>query len=62
MGGTWGEVRGQTKIETYLRYVDRCEGWPGSHYPTPTGKKWCYKQMQWDDKGEEWVLSFRFHK
>jgi len=30
MGGYWGEVRGSTKIETYLAYVEQCEGWPGT--------------------------------
>ena len=54
MGGYGGEVRGKAKIETYLRYVEKCEEWDLSHSPEPT--------MVWDDKRKEWVLEFRFSK
>jgi len=60
--GTGGKVRGGTKIETYLRYVEKCESWPGSHDPDPEYKKHCYKSMEWDDETEEWVLSYFWHK
>ena len=35
MGGMWGEVRADHKIDTYLRCVEECEGWPGTHDPNP---------------------------
>ena len=62
MGGYWGEVRGSTKIETYLAYVEQCEGWPGTHDPDPSGKKWCYRQMERDPQTGEWTLRYRAHK
>lgn len=60
--GTGGEVRGKTKIQTYIKYKERCESWPGSHAPDPDGKKYCYKCMEWDDRREEWVLPYFWHK
>lgn len=62
MGGMWGEVRGRTKIETYLKYVEDCEGkeeW--SKDPDPAGKKYCYRQMERDEDTGEWVLEFHLH-
>lgn len=62
MGGMWGEVRGATKIETYLKYVEECEGWPLAHNPDPKYKKWCKRQMERDPETREFVLKFRFEK
>lgn len=61
MGGTSGEISGATKIETYLKYVEQCEKWDGSHHPDPKGKKWCKSQMVRDVQTGEWVLSYHFH-
>lgn len=60
MGGYNGEVRGSTKIETYLNYVQQCESWTLDHSPEPKNKKYCKKQMQWDSTKKQWVLKFRF--
>jgi hypothetical protein len=62
MGGYSGEVRGSTKIETYLRYVEKCEEWELDHSPEPKNKKFCKKSMIWDQSKAEWVLEFRFSK
>jgi len=62
MGGYGGEVRGKTKIETYLRYVDKCEEWDLAHSPEPKHKKYCKKAMVWDEQRREWILEFRFSK
>lgn len=60
MGGYSGKVRGSTKIETYLRYVEKGEEWGMdlSHNPEPKSKKFCKKLMVWDDVREQWVLEF----
>jgi hypothetical protein len=62
MGGYNGEVRGSTKIETYLKYVERCEDWELEHKPEPKHKKLCKRLMVWDQTHEQWVLKFRFSK
>jgi hypothetical protein len=60
MGGYNGEVRGGTKIETYLKYIQRCESWELDHNPEPKNKKYCKRQMEWDPERKHWVLKFRF--
>jgi hypothetical protein len=62
MGGYSGEVRGGTKIETYLRYVDKCEEWGLDHNPEAKYKKLCKRLMVRDPEKEQWVLKFRFSK
>jgi hypothetical protein len=62
MGGYGGEVRGSTKIETYLRYVEKCEEWDLDHSPEPKNKKFCKRWMTWDEARKEWILEFRFSK
>ena len=68
MGGEYGEVRGKTKIECYLAYIEHCEGWAGnddfndfSQSPDVRHKKVCYKEMEWDPEEKEWVLHFHLH-
>jgi hypothetical protein len=65
MGGESGEVRGKTKIETYVKYVEYCESWAGgagcTQCPESSYKKVCYKEMQWDPAREEWVLQYHLH-
>ena len=42
MGGTNGEVRGQSKIETYLKYLEEVEGLGDTfqdRHPDPKYKK-----------------------
>jgi hypothetical protein len=62
VGGFWSEVRGDTKVETYLKYVDKCEGTPFSPHPHPRYKKSCYREMERDPETREWVLRYRFEK
>jgi hypothetical protein len=62
VGGYRGEVRGKSKADTYLRYLEECERWDLSRYPDPKCKKSCKKQMVWDDTQKEWVLKFRFSR
>lgn len=64
MGGTVGEVRGQSKIEVYERYVDLVEHVGdtfGDRYPDPAYKKFTKRQMEQDPETGEWVLSYRLH-
>ena len=64
MGGTSGEARGASKIEAYLNYVDRVEGWGDtfqSHSPNPQNKKLCKRQMVQDPATGEWVLHYHLH-
>ena len=53
MGGYGGEVRGKSKIETYLRYVKKCEEWDLDRNPDPKYKKFCKKSMVWDAARKE---------
>ncbi len=62
MGGYGGTVKGKSKIETYLRYKEKCEEWDLDRHPDPKCKKFCKKSMIWDDARKEWVLEFRFSK
>ena len=62
MAGGNGSVRGKSKIETYLRYVETAEAngdW--SSIPDARHKKACEKAMTWDPDVEEWVLHFHLH-
>jgi hypothetical protein len=64
MGGMRDEVRGPSKIETYLKYVDVVEGFGGmfqEHSPDPKNKKGCKRLMVQDPDTGEWVLYFRLH-
>lgn len=62
MGGTNGEVRGQSKIEVYLEYVEMTEDTIfETKIPDPTYKKYCKKMMVQDPETEEWVLSYHLH-
>ena len=64
MGGYTGEVRGLSKIDTYLRYVEEVEGFGAtfqSHNPDPKYKKECRRRMIQDPHTGEWVLPFHLH-
>lgn len=64
MGGTRGEVRGKSKVETYLKYVDLVEGYGDTfpdRIPDPAHKKHCKREMVLDPQTEEWVLYYRLH-
>ena len=64
MGGMTDQVRGQSKIETYLRYVEEVEGYGDlfqEHDPNPRNKKLCKKLMVQDPYTGEWVLHFHLH-
>lgn len=62
MGGLVDEVRGKSKIETYLRYKEVAENEMfTTRIPNPVNKKLCKKSMVWDPNTEEWVLHFHLH-
>jgi hypothetical protein len=61
MGGSVGEVRGSTKIETYLAYVEEAEDDQGHWDPPVRLKKVCKRLMEKDPETEEWVLRYRWH-
>lgn len=64
MGGMTGEVRGQSKIDAYLRYVEELESANGvfqTHEPDPKFKKYCKSLMVQDPDSGEWVLRFHLH-
>jgi hypothetical protein len=64
MGGTRDQVRGKSKIETYLAYVDLV-GAHGDTFqdrnPIPSHKKQCKREMVQDLETGEWVLHYRLH-
>jgi len=60
MGGLTDEVRGRSKIETYLKYVERAEGFEDNN-PDPKYKKVCKRQMIQDPDNGDWVLRFHLH-
>jgi hypothetical protein len=61
MGGASGAIRGRTKIETYLRYVEETEKMEGSWDPEPRLKKFCKRLMAKDPDTGEWVLPYHWH-
>ena len=61
MGGAYGEVRGATKIETYLRYLKEATDREGSWYTDPAHKKDCKEEMERDPNTGEWVLRYHWH-
>jgi hypothetical protein len=64
MGGTSGEIRGKSKIETYLKYtemVDNHKDILGDAHPDPKYKKICKKLMLQDQHTGEWVLQYHLH-
>lgn len=64
MGGTHGEVRGNSKIEVYLMYCDIVENskdiMPDAH-PDPKYKKKCKQLMVQDPDTGEWILQYHLH-
>lgn len=63
MGGMGGEVRGKTKIATWLEYrrmVKRVG--LGLAVDFPRRKRDAYEEMKWDEVAEEWVLRYHFGK
>ncbi len=64
MGGMTGEVRGQSKIDAYLKYAEQVEDFGDTfqdHNPNPRDKKNCKKLMVQDPDTGEWVLHFHLH-
>lgn len=64
MGGTHGEVRGKSKIATYLKYteiVEHAKGIMDDAHPNPKYKKDCKKQMVQDPETGEWILQYHLH-
>jgi len=64
MGGMSGEVRAQSKAETYIKYVEEVEGFGDTfqeHRPDPKYKKECKRLMMQDPETGEWVLSYHLH-
>jgi hypothetical protein len=61
MGGMSGKLRGNSKIDVYLQYLKKTEGWDGSAHPDPKYKKVCKNQMVWDSETGEWVLNYHLH-
>ena len=60
MGSFRGEVRGNSKVETYIKYLKVSESWDLARYPDPKYKKFCKKQMEWDRVKREWILQYHF--
>ena len=64
MGGMHDEMRGSSKIKTYLKYAELVEEFGDTfqdHEPNPNNKKLCKKLMVQDPYTGEWVLPFRLH-
>lgn len=62
MGGAFGEVRGRSKIEAYLKYAELADGGVfGTRLPDPEHKKECKRSMVQDPDTGEWVLHYRLH-
>ena len=64
MGGMTNEVRGSSKIETYLKYAGLVDGYGETfqfHNPDSKNKKLCKSLMKQDSETGEWVLPFRLH-
>jgi hypothetical protein len=64
MGGTYGEIRGRSKIGVYLKYqeeTDRLGHTFLSKHPDPKYKKFCKSSMDWDPELGEWVLYYHLH-
>jgi len=64
MGGVSGEFRGNSKIETYLKYLnltEQCADQFEAMYPDPKNKKYCKKLMVEDPDTGEWVLYYHLH-
>ncbi|HTX22443.1 MAG TPA: hypothetical protein VMD27_11400 [Candidatus Aquilonibacter sp.] len=64
MGSVHGEIRGESKIDVYLKYVDEIKKWDGvfdEHFPDAKYKKVCKNLMEQDPNSGEWVLRYRFH-
>jgi hypothetical protein len=66
VGGISHEVRGRTKIETWLKFtkvkreiLERYED--SMHLRWPSSKKEAYEQMTKDASTGEWVLRYNFH-
>ena len=64
MGGTNGDVRGESKADTYQKYVEVVKGFGDTfqeHDPDPKYKKKCKKLMVQDPDTGEWVLYYHLH-
>lgn len=64
MGGIHGIVRGNSKIDTYLKYTMLVEEQGNGlldRNPDPENKKGCKKLMERDPETGEWVLHYHLH-
>ena len=62
MGGTYGDIRGQSKIEVYLEYLKMTEDILfETKIPNPEYKNHCKRVMVGDPETEEWVLDYYLH-
>lgn len=64
MGGTSGHVKGKSKVETYLKYVNLTETQGDTFLdgnPNPALKKYCKREMVQDVETGEWVLHYHLH-
>ena len=64
VGGVSGEVRGKSKIETYLKYVvlvDEQQSFFEEQSPNPKHKKVCKAAMVQDPDTGEWILRYHLH-
>ena len=64
MGGMNGEIRGQSKAETYRNYVEEVETFGDTfedRHPDPKYKKKCKSLMMRDSETGEWVLHYHLH-
>jgi hypothetical protein len=65
MGGMHGDVRGRTKIETWLRFKRelRSDEPPyGLTLDWPQSKAEAYRMMEKDEETGEWILRYHFGK
>ncbi len=63
MSGTYGEVRGKSKGETYQRYLELVNSVQEifQEFPDSQYKKRCKELMMQDPQSGEWVLSYHLH-
>ena len=64
MGGMSGEIRGQSKAETYSRYLEMVENFGDTFedcHPDPKCKKYCKHLMVQDSQTGDWVLRYHLH-
>jgi hypothetical protein len=64
MGGMNGDVRAESKAETYQKYIAMLVGFGDTfqeYDPDPKYKKKCKELMVQDPETGEWVLHYHLH-